>query len=139
MTTKLLAYLDQAAQGAPDTNSDRYAVAIQVETRIVGSRAKDAVAVRLGGGPNAPEVRLTEEQIRTRFPHDYAIIVERTKSRRPALKLNAKFNTAMRTVKDNPHLTHKRLLDPDNLKSSKKEFYSDGAVDALLKALDQSV
>ena len=131
----LMAYLDRAGDAHPASVESRYAAAIRVETRIVGSRVKDATALRFGGGPDAPEVRLSEDQIRDRWPLDYAALQKRIKARLPGVKFNDQFNAAMRALKGDPRFVHRRHLDPENLKSAKKEFFSEAAVDALARAL----
>ena len=131
----LIAYLDRAAETAPATTNSPYAAAIRVETRIVGSRAKDAAAFRLGGGPEAPEVRLTEEEIRSRWPMNYAGLQKATKAKLPDVKFNQSFNAAVKTLKGNQKFMHRRLLDPGNANSSRKDFYSDAAVDAVVRVL----
>ena len=135
----LMAYLDRASDAHPVSDTSPYAASIRVETRIVGSRAKEATALRLGGGAGAPEVRLSEEQIRATWPLDYAGLQKRTKARLPDLKFNRAFNAAVEALRANPKYMHRRLLDPGNPKSSRKDFFSDAAVDALVKALSAPV
>ncbi len=50
----------------------QYAAAVRVETRIVGSRTEDAIPIRLGIGPDAAKVVLTDEQVVDRWPLDYS-------------------------------------------------------------------
>ncbi|TDH58017.1 DUF3644 domain-containing protein [Dankookia rubra] len=132
----LMAFLDRASDDYPVRASSAYAAAVKLETRIVGGRNKDAAAVRLTGGPDAPEFRLSEEKIRDNWPMDYGTLQKRAKARLPDIKFNRAFNEAMRRVKSNLRFVHRRHLDPDNLKSPKKEFFSEAALDALIKAME---
>ena len=109
---------------------------VQVETRIVGSRVKNATALRLGGGPGAPEVMLTEEQIADQWPLDYAGLQKRAKARVPGLLFNRAFHSAAAKLKDNNKFAFRRRLDPRDPKCKTfKVFYSDAAVEALARAL----
>jgi hypothetical protein len=132
----LMAYLDRAADAQPPMYDGLYAAAIQVETRIVGSRVKDATALRFGGGPGAPEVMLTEERIADRWPLDYAALQKRAKARVPGLLFNRAFNIAAAKLKDDNKFAFRRRLHPRDPKCKTfKVFYSDAAVDALAQAL----
>ena len=132
----LMTYLDRAADAYPLTEGKQYASAIRVETRIVGGRSKDAVQVRLGGGPDAPKVALTEAEMNGRFPHDYANLKKRAKQRIPGLKFNQAFNKAVEVLKADSNHCYIRKLYPWNPNSSvSTTLYSDSAVEALYKAL----
>ena len=132
----LAAYLDRAAGSHPASSDSRYAVAIQVETRIVGSRVKDALPLRLGGGPGSTEIILTEEQIAERFPLDYAAFQKRAKIRIPGLLFNKKFNEAVAKVRKNPNYVFLRRLDPRDPKcKTTKLFYNEAAVEALARTI----
>lgn len=132
----LLAYLDQASDAHPASDTSRYAASVRVETRIVGSRAKDAPAMRLTGGSGTPTVALTDEQIANQYPLDYAALQKRAKARMASLLFNKPFNNAVRTLKANQRYVFRRPLDPRNPKcKTVKEFYSEAAVDALLRML----
>jgi hypothetical protein len=128
----LLAHMDRAIADAAAPMDGHFAVSLQVETRIVGNRAQDAVPIKLGKGPNAAMVELTEEALRQGWPHGYAELVRRVRKRVPGFKLNADFQAAHRSLRGDSRLARVRLLDINNPKSTKKTYYSDAMVDALL-------
>lgn len=45
-----------------------YSVTVNIDIKFTRSKAKDALGVNVTNNPNAPEVRLTDEQIRERYP-----------------------------------------------------------------------
>lgn len=133
----LMAYLDRAGDMYPVTAGSRYAASVKVETRIVGARNADATPVRITGGPDAPEVRLTDEQVAAGWPLDYAAFCARIRKRLPGLKINQAFHDAVRPMKTQPRYVFRRRLDPRDPKCTVyKEFFSDAAVDAAVKALE---
>jgi hypothetical protein len=107
----------------------RYSVTVDVELRFVKSQSKDAATVRLTNDPNATAVRLTEEQIRSKFPNDYFEIVQKCRARYSDFKTDAKFHQLKKDLE--PSLVHVRLLDPANATGQKKAFYSESVMNAF--------
>ncbi len=133
----LMAYLDRTGDSYPVTPGNRYAASVKVETRIVGARNLDAIAVRLTSGADAPEVRLTDEQVAGTWPYTYHAFTARLRKRLPGLKLNKAFHDAMKPIKQNPRFVFRRRLDPRDPKCTVyKDFFSDAAVDAAVKVLE---
>lgn len=132
----LMAFLDRASDEYPVQEKTPYAAAVKVETRIVGSKNHDAAAVRLGGGPDARKVTLTDEQIADRWPYDYATFVKRIIAKLPDIKQNKAFHRAVKQIKSEERFVFRRRLDPRDPKcKSCKEFFNDAAVDAAVKKL----
>jgi hypothetical protein len=90
---------------------------------------------RKGAGPDAPEVRLTEEQIADRYPLDYRKLVTSLKGRLPELKINAAFHKEIKALKGNTRFVFRRHIDPGDPKSQYREFYSHAALDVLAQKL----
>jgi hypothetical protein len=133
----LMAYLDRASDGHPLREGNPYAASLRIETRIVGSRNKDASAVRLGGGLDAPVISLSDEEALQGWSLDYDTLRARVKTRMPEVKFNASFHAAVRDLKGNQKMVLRRSLDPRDLNcTSNKDFYSDAAVDAVCKAIE---
>jgi hypothetical protein len=61
----------ESLEAKQDDPAARYSVSVNVEIKFTRSKAKDALGVQITNNPNAPEVRLTEEQIREKYPWDY--------------------------------------------------------------------
>jgi len=73
--------MERACAVLPETGAaGRFAVALRLETRIVATRSEDAVAIKLGAGPGAVEVELTEGEFRRRWPYDHKQMVARIKN-----------------------------------------------------------
>jgi len=113
-----------------DTDPDsRYSVTVNVELRFVKSVSKDAISVKLTNDPSAPAVRLTDEQLRARYPLEYSQLVKRCKERYADFKVDDKFHGLRKALKADPQFTHVRYLDPANPFSSKKLFHAIGLLD----------
>jgi len=103
---------------------DAYDVTINIDVKFIRSKAKDALNVQLTNNPYAPEVRMTEENIKEKYPWDYKELLERLKKRYSNFKQNQHYNDIKRPLNENKKFVHVRLLDPANPKSSKKKFYN---------------
>jgi len=118
-----LAFIDALEPKTSDPSS-RYSVTVNVEIRFTKSKAKDALAVQVTDDPNAPAVRLTEEQIRERYPWDYARLTEECRRRYTDFKVNREYHTRRKALLDDNRFCHVRELDPGNPKSAKKAFFN---------------
>ena len=104
--------------------SARYSVTVNVELRFTKSKAKNALAVHVTDDPNAPAVRLTDEQIRERYPWDYARLTEECKNRYDGFKVNREYHALRKALRGDKRYCHVRELDPGNPKSAKKVFFN---------------
>lgn len=134
----LLAHMKEACANVLPSSDGRFTVSLQVATKIVGSRSTDAVPVKMGKGPDAVKVEMTEEQFRERWPHDYARLLALLKSRLPEMKQNNAFHALKRSLETDENFARVRLLDFNNPKSSKKTYYGVAMVDAMAARLKQA-
>lgn len=95
--------------------------------------APDAVALRRGirltDDPNAPVFR-AEPDIP---PLRYADLKDKAKALKPDIKFGTIFNRIMREIKADTTLCQVRYLDPQKKTSTKKEFYTEHAVEVLIQ------
>ncbi len=76
--------------------------------------------------------RLTDEQIRERYPWDYRELTQRCRERYVDFKVNEKYHRIRKSLEDDQVYAYVRYLDSSNLNSAKKVFYSQ----AILGVLD---
>lgn len=129
---KLLKFIDGQRKEDDDPSSP-YSVAVNIEVRFVRSKAKDAIPMRITKDPSALEVRLTEDQIRERYPWDYKELTARCRERFQDFKENKKYHQLRKKLESDPRFAYVRRLDPDNPKSSKKTFYNPNILGELEK------
>jgi hypothetical protein len=124
-------YIDAAAARAP-AEPGRYAVALRIETRMVGTRARDAIPIRQGRGGNVAQIALNDEALLERYPLSYNALCRCLKERVPDIKFGPRFYEIYRGLLNEPRLVHERRLHPGNPKSAKAKFFAIGMIDAVL-------
>lgn len=114
-------------EGLEPANNDAespYSVTVNIDIKFTRSKAKEALGVQLTNNPNAPEVRLTEEQIRARYPWDYDRLNEECIKRYSNFKQVQKYHDIRKRLLKDKRYGEIRFLDPGNLKSPKKSFFN---------------
>ena len=121
--TRLIQYLESIAQDVGSPESD-YAVAVRLEVKLEKSSLANASKVVWSKDPDAVKVALTEADIRTKYPWDYAELVKRLAKRYTDFKANQKFHDIRMPLLGDEKFAKSRYLDPANTKSAKKDFYN---------------
>lgn len=116
-------FLDQLEGDADDAHSD-YSVTVNIEVKFIRSKAKDALGVRVTDDPNATSIRLTDEQIRERYPWDYRKLSIECRKRYSDFKADGKYHKLRQSLLEDNQYGTIRFLDPGNPKSSKKPFFN---------------
>ena len=104
------------------TDNSGYQVVMPIGVSFKKENSFDAIKV-VRSKDGIP-ITLSPENIKKIYPWNYKTVVEECKKRYSNFKQGKTFNSAMKEVKQSSQLCYKRFLDPDNPKSSKKEFYS---------------
>lgn len=86
-------------------------------------------AIRVTDDPNAPEFRLEPDLP----PLDYYALRDRVKELFPEVKFGKTYNAAMKKIKADENLCKPNYLNPHAKSGSKKDFYSEDAVEALIE------
>lgn len=113
-----------------DPNSE-YAVSVNVELKFLKSKAKDALAVRITNDPSATKLQLTDAQWKERYPLNYEKLITKCKARYSNFLVNKKFHLIKLSFKGNPKYSVTKVLDPDNPKSVKQDWYSESVFSVL--------
>ncbi|GIX47875.1 MAG: hypothetical protein KatS3mg131_2086 [Candidatus Tectimicrobiota bacterium] len=80
--------------------------------------------MRVTTDPNAPAVRLTEEQIRDTYRWDYRTLTEKCRDRYEDFKVDKRYHELRKQIETDLRYVHVRRLDPLNPKSPRKCFYN---------------
>lgn len=107
-----------------DDPAARYSVSVNIELKFTRSKAKDALGVQVTNNPNAPEVRMTEEQIRDKYPWDYDQLTAECRKRYTGFKSDQKYHDCRKKLAGDKRFSHVRELDPGNPRSAKKPFFN---------------
>lgn len=104
--------------------TDRYAVTVNIEVKFTRSTARNALPVTVTNDPTATQIRLTDEQIRDKYPWDYARLTKECRARYSDFKEVQKYHDLRKKLLTEPKFGAVRYLDPGNPKSSKKPFFN---------------
>jgi hypothetical protein len=129
---KFLAFVEGLEPANDDANSP-YSVTVNIDIKFTRSKAKDALGVNITNDPNAPSVRLTEEQIRERYPWDYDRLTSECRKRYSDFKAAQKYHDLRKRLLEDKRYGEIRFLDPGNPKSSKKPFFSPNIIQVFDK------
>lgn len=129
--SNLIKYIS-SLDAANDPSSD-YSVSVNVELRFSKSKASDALAVQISNDPQAAKVQLTQEQFKERYPMNFAALNARCKKRYSDFLVNKKYHSLRKSLVGNQKYVITKILDPDNPKSVKQNWYSE----AIFTELDK--
>jgi len=116
-----------------DKIESEYAVTVNIDVKVTRSKAKDAPDVRITSNPNAPEFRLTEEQIREQYPWSYDRLTTECRKRYSDFKSDQKYHRIKKALLGDRKFCHIRQLDPGNSRSQAKKFYNPNILQELDK------
>ena len=120
---QFLAFL--AGIDEPDVDPEYpYSVSVNVEFKFTKSKSKDAFPVQLTTDPSGLPIKLTEEDIRERYPWDYTTLTGRCRTRYENFKMNREYHNIRKGLATDERFAHSRFLDPGNTKSAKKTFFN---------------
>lgn len=98
---------------------------VSVITSKGGKKSIADLGMRITDDPNAPALRLEEEEIlKKKYPLDYKTLTNGLLARYANFKRNPEFYKLKKEFMKDEKMGRIRYLDPNNLKSSRKEFYS---------------
>lgn len=127
-----IAFLEGLDKHHADPTSP-YSVTVNIEIKFTRSKAKDALHAQLTTDPNAPAVRLTDEQIREKYPWDYQKLTEECTKRYSNFKRDKKYHQIRKPLQADIRYGTIRYLDPGNPKSQKKPFFNPNILNDLDK------
>ena len=121
---RVIKYLRQRIADDPAGAEDDYSVALRVNLKFSRSKAVDATPVVVSDDPAAIAVRLSEEDIREKYPWDYKTLTTRLKRRYANFKENLKYHQLRQTLESDDRFCNTRYLDPAKKSGTSKRFYN---------------
>lgn len=103
----------------------RYSVMLNIEVGL-SKRGKSSGfdLVKVTNDPSAKRITISDAEFKERYPWSFQILTRRLKSMIPEFKQNAEYHSIRKKFEANPALCKKRLLDPDNPKSTGQNWYN---------------
>ena len=130
--TNFLQYLE-SLEPATDSSDTDYAVTVNIELKFIKSKTREALGITVSGAADAAEVRLTEVQVREKYPWDYNDLTSKCRGRYSNFKCSQPFYDLKRELEADDKFAKTRQLDQDNPKSPKKTFYNPNILQELDK------
>lgn len=122
---RLLEYIKQKEVECETDASNPHNITLRFETRFVKSKLTDAAEVRYTDNPNAPLVRVLEEDvIASRYPLNYKRLSDKLRERYMDFKMDSNYHRIRMSLQNDKRFCRTRLLDPQNPRSSQQIFYS---------------
>ena len=84
----------------------------------------DVARIKFTDDPEAPEVRVTENEVLTRYPLNFKSLIQRLRDKYKSFRMNSLFYKTMRELKEDKKFCWLRYLNPNNSKSASTCFYS---------------
>ena len=123
--SRLLDYILQRECEFTSNIAEAHNISLRVETKFVKSQSTEALNVRYTKDPNAPVVRVEEENIFiTKYPMSYSTLRQKLKERYTDFKQDKRFHNLKGELESNITYCRTRFLDPANPKGATKKFYN---------------
>lgn len=125
---KLLEYLKSHSSSGNQQEESEFNVALRLEIKFSKTKEESGQKVQITNHPEAMPVRLSEEDIREKYPWDFRILTKRLQKRYSNFLQNGKYHELRRPLEADERFCMERHLDPGNPKSSVKRFYNPNIV-----------
>lgn len=116
-------FLEQIDSRPLDPNAP-YSITVNIDVKFTRSKSKDALATTITNDPNAAAIRMTEENVREKYPWDYTRLTDECKKKIPNFKIDKKYHKTRLGIASDPKFGTIRFLDPNNAKGQKKPYFN---------------
>ena len=119
-----LSFVEEINHSEFEPEETDYAILMSVAFRFIKSDSQDAIPVRNTSDQAALSVRLTEDQVRDRYPWDYAELTRRCRERYRDFKMDTRYHKIRKEIASDSRFGFVRELDPGNPKSATKPLFN---------------
>ena len=123
---KLIKFVEKLQNNVNDDETKDFNLALEVDVQLKRAKSSSTAvtSVAISNDPTATSIKLSEEDIREKYPWDYTILTTRLKKRYTDFKINNQYHLLRKPLEAQKKYCNTRLLDPGNPSSSKKRFYN---------------
>jgi len=121
---RLVDLLQAARDENQSTNESDFNVALTLDIKLSKTKSGVAENVRVTNDSEAPAVRLSEEDIREKYPWDYRILTTRLRKRYQDFSENRRYHEIRRNLEAEERFCRIRYLDPLRQSGTPKRFYN---------------
>lgn len=122
---KVLDYVDSLNQSSIENKDSDFYFALEIDINLK-RKNKDGtlLEVKQSNSPDALSINVTEEDIREKYPWDFAILTNRLKKKFTDFIQNNDYHKIKQELENDSRFCNIRLLDPSKPKGSSKKFYN---------------
>lgn len=120
----LLKYISIKERETPSDENKNFNISLRLETKFVKSTSTDSMLFNYSTDPNAMKINVQEEDILKNFPFDYKALTTALRKRYTDFKETNKYHSIRKPLMKNKKLCKTRMLDPNNAKSVKKDWFN---------------
>jgi len=119
----LLKYISEKEKEAPSDENKDFNISLKLETKFVKSTSTESLLVNYSTDPDAIKINVQEEDALKNYPFDYDKLTAALNKRYSDFKANQQFHNIRKPLMKIKKYCRTRLLDPNNIKSPKKDWY----------------
>lgn len=119
----LLKYISEKEKEAPSDETKDFNISLKLETKFVKSTSTESLLVNYSTDPSAIKINVQEEDVLKNYPYDYDRLTKALSVRYIDFKANQKYHNIRKPLMEIKKYCKTRLLDPNNSKSLKKDWY----------------
>lgn len=120
----LLKYISSKENDTPSDEAKEFNISLKLETKFVKSTSTESMLVNYSNDPDAIKINVQEEDALKNYPYNYVKLTNILNGRYSNFKANQKYHTIRGQLMKVKKYCKTRMLDPNNTKSIKKDWYS---------------
>lgn len=120
----LLKYISSKEKKMPSDENKDFNISLRLETKFVKSSSTESMLFNYSKDPDAMKINVQEEDVLKKFPFDYKALTNALRKRYIDFKETTKYHSIRKPLMKNKKMCKTRMLDPNNTKSLKKDWFS---------------
>lgn len=120
----LLKYISEKEKEIPSDENKDFNISLKLETKFVKSTSTESLLVNYSNDPDAIKINVQEEDALKNYPYDYDKLTDALRNRYVDFKATKKYHEIRKPLRKIKKYCKTRLLDPNNPKSPRKDWYS---------------
>jgi len=120
----LLKYIAEKEKETPSDENKDFNISLKLETKFVKSTSTESLLVNYSTDPAAIKINVQEEDALKNYPFGYEKLTSALSKRYSNFKANQQYHNIRKPLMKVNKFCKTRLLDPNNTKSMKKDWYS---------------
>lgn len=120
----LLKYISAKEKETPSEETNDFNISLHLETKFVKSTSTESLLVNYSTDPDALKINVQEEDALKNYPFDYDKLTEALRKRYSDFKATQQYHNIRKGLMKIRKFCKTRHLDPNNLKSPKKDWFS---------------